>query len=117
MPTFCFERINIPLFSRKVGNKDESNIVNFSLKHLSNSTLYGMARNLAQVFHSETNGHWNVIIMKNETAHSGKIGFNFPKYTLDSRSGICIGTIADQYIIIASIIGFENQHEELLSDG
>jgi hypothetical protein len=85
------------------------------LKQHKNYTLYEIAKQLSRAFQIETDQHWNVLITSNEI---DRIGLNFPRYIYDSQFGICIGTIGTSlYRIYASIIGFEDQNEEELSNG
>jgi hypothetical protein len=49
--------------------------------------------------------------------NSTGIGLNLPRYVYDARSGICVGQTSDGYNINASIVGFEDQHEEATSNG
>jgi hypothetical protein len=91
----------------------------FSLRHQNEAPkIHVMAKSLAQAFQDETGQQWNVFITRNITQEDNQqIGVNFPHFVYDARAGICFGHTLDGYRVNASIIGFEDQHQEETSNG
>lgn len=77
-----------------------------------------MAKSLAHAFQDETSQQWNIFVTRNiSRSDAQQIGINLPHYVYDARSGICFGQTLDGFHINASIIGFEDQHQEETSNG
>lgn len=87
------------------------------MRRRTGSKIHTLAKSLALAFHTETNHNWNVFVTRGVGHNSTGIGLNLPRYVYDARSGICVGQTSDGYNINASIVGFEDQHEEATSNG
>lgn len=64
-------------------------------------------------------GYWNIFLLQSDigTNLSTNVGFDFPHYFFNSRSGFCIKSISNKYKIIIFKIGYKSEKEERLQLG
>jgi hypothetical protein len=62
-------------------------------------------------------GNWNVLLTRPDQQVKESVGFDFPHYFFDSRSGFCVKTTENGFMVNIFKIGYESKSEETLQRG